>query len=318
MTDPHSNSDPHNLSEEAFEQTLTTGAGTCPPPELVLAAHEDVLPEELAAPVLEHIAHCELCAVLLPDDAEDEPAVFSTAQEARILARIQTTPPSSSEAAQTVPPESPRKTVSIATGQRGRRPLLYAIAAGFVAAVFLTGIHIYLSGTHDVAQVAQTPPATQDGERQQALQSLAEVEPLPPPAPQSTDLIARGGDSEPEAQPEADELLPGFRAYNRHDYEAAMRIFKPLAERYPHAALPRLYLGISQLESHQEAAAAQTLTPLAASPDASPNALWFAAVAAVRSQDFGTGAALFKRLCATLPGGERHDQSCHFATVFQP
>ena len=287
---------------DAFEEMLAEGAGSCPHPELVAAARQGVLSQEIAAPVLRHVDHCDLCSTLLP--AADELLTLTAERQAHIRARVK------------AQPASPQRVAIRAPSRSTLRRWTFVAVAGLAAALGIVAVAVHRRAA-PATQSAVTPSAS-DGGRASALKQLAELEALPPPEPNSADLVTRGDDSRGATKPSAAELLPAFRAYNSGNYIDATRLFGTISAHYPHAELPRLYLGIAQLELKQDATAEQTLLPLTASSTPSPDALWYAGAAAARAQDFATSARLFGRLCASYANDARHRNSCEIAKALMP
>lgn len=115
------------------------------------------------------------------------------------------------------------------------------------------------------------------------------------------------------------DLLPAFQAYNRRDYAQAAGAFTQLGARFPHAGIPPLYLGVSQLELGRNAEAQRALLralPLAdaASRDA---AAWYLAVADVRLGQAQAALPLLRNLCGRS-GDAYAARACHLAQAIAP
>ena len=313
MSDPESNSMQPEMSGEDFEAMLAEGAGACPPLELLYAAHEDVLPPEVADPILRHAARCSLCQALL-SDREDSVALFTPERSARVLAAI--TAKSDGEDA------SKRKAASNvvsmdAARMKRRRMVFAAIAAGLVVAALVTGARVYLRGTQEMASVPESkapeaPVIANAAHREQVLAEVATVEPLAPPSSRGSDLLTRGQQRGAVGEPSSAELLPAFHSYNHGDYAGAEKAFADVEAQYPKSKLPVLYRGVTQLELHEDASALATLKPLTGD-GAGGDEVWYAGVAAARVGD-PTAAGLFARACQLI--GTHQHKACQLAALY--
>jgi len=309
MSDSQNNSvlhpEPLGPEYEELERLLATGLKTCPTPELIFACVEEVLPEEVAAPIRRHISSCKVCSILI----DDGPLAgnLSPIQSQRILARLE-------------PPATPVQ------GQQNRNRYL-AMAAAVVVTISLGSLYYAQHRTHP-ATVATAPPTTQPAPPRASTPQpwltaeLATLAPLPPPPARASDLLQRGGALTTPGEPTSAELLPAFHAYNRRDYSTAVKEFSAVSSRYPNATLPALYLGVSQLELGLNREAANTLQPLTNLPSPSPSTLWYLAVAKARLGD-PEAASLFRKSCdaasQSKPSSDANTSlSCKIAAQLQP
>jgi len=148
---------------------------------------------------------------------------------------------------------------------------------------------------HTASAVAVQQPGTNPP---MEFAELHQISPLAAPD-DAPGLVSRGDSSGTSAEPTATDLLPAFRAYNRGDFGVAAVAFAALADRFPDAEIPALYLGVSQLESGEDAAARGTLTRALRNADGArhADATWYLAVAELRTGDAAAAVPLLQSLC---------------------
>ncbi len=205
----------------------------CPPLSVLRAHQEEVLPSTLAADVSHHIKQCALCQMLLTDLQHTPQPAITTNERDRILRKLPNTSP-------TVP-----------AGWRW-----YAAAAAAII-LAVAGAFLFLrqpqtnQPTQATSQPAETPAPQTPATRLQ-------IAKLAIPIGLAPGLALRG--EAPTQQPTAAQLSPAFEAYAKDDYPLAAQRFTELADQFPRAELPFLYLGISQLFQHDTAHALTALT----------------------------------------------------------
>lgn len=255
---------------------------TCPSPDLLFAASEDVLSAADGEVIRAHAAQCVLCQTLLAGLGDDAAPALTPGQNDRIRARIDHGLEHSSE---TVVEES-------------KSPWRALLA---VAAVLLV---LALGGTFGYRSIHR-PAAPAIAEQQpdpsgpMEFAELHQIAPLAAPD-DAPGLVVRGNSSGTSTGPSAADLLPAFRAYNRGDFRAAATAFAALTDRFPDAEIPALYLGVSQLESGDNLAARRTLThALGNAHDARhPAATWYLAIAELRTGDLAAAVPRLQSLCS--------------------
>ncbi|HZL27254.1 MAG TPA: tetratricopeptide repeat protein [Acidobacteriaceae bacterium] len=272
--------------DAALEAALMKNArpGTCPPPDLLFAAGEDVLPAAEGEAIRAHAAQCVLCQTLLAGLEGDAAAALTPAQDSRIRARIDRGLERGSE---TPYGES-----------RSPWRALLAIAA---ALVLMVGSWFGYRAMHRpaAASIAVRQP---DANPPMEFAELHRISPLAAPE-DAPGLVSRGDSSGASAEPSAADMLPAFRAYNRGDYSAAVAAFASLAGRFPDAEVPALYLGVSQLELGDNAKARDTLTRALSNAHGArhADATWYLAIAELRTGDAMAAAPLLQSLCSGGP-----------------
>jgi hypothetical protein len=255
-------------------------AGACPPPDLLFAAEEDVLPAAAGASIRDHAAHCALCQTLL---AELDPAkaAFSPAADARIQARTHAR----------LHPRS----------DSTRKPTFWLSIAA-VAAVLLVGVLGLLSYRLSHFSAGQSIVATNHPPAQPSadLPELHQIAPLAPPDDVPV-LVTRGATA--ARGPSVDDLMPAFRAYNRNDFGQAAAAFAPLVARFPRSDIPSLYLGVSQLQIGQNADAQRSLAQAHSLTGSTGHdaATWYLAIADLRLHQSRAAVSLLWDLCVKQP-----------------
>jgi hypothetical protein len=270
------------LSDETLEALLRRHArpGACPPPDLLNALREGVLPPEADSPIRVHAGRCPLCQALLESDL---PAALDAAADARIRARLQ----------------------AGLDARGGWRPSRWVWAAAAAVLLLAAGL---------VIRHRATPPAA-PGPPSEVVTIAALAPPDSGPA-----LVTRGAAAPSAAAgPSTADLLPAFEAYNRGDYAQAAAAFTQLQTRFPQAAVPPLYLGVSQLELGRNAAAQRALLralPLA-DPAARGAAAWYLAIADVRLGQVPAARPLLRDLCGRS-GDAYSAPACRLARQLPP
>ena len=157
-----------------------------------------------------------------------------------------------------------------------------AAAAAFILAV--AGAFLFLRQPQP--NQATTQPAAQTP-TPQPLAPRLQIAKLALPVGLAPGLVLRG--EAPTQQPTAGQLAPAFEAYAKDDYPLAAQRFTQLADQFPRAELPFLYLGVTELLQQDNTHALTTLSRAdtlakqnhSAQKDA---AAWYHALAAVAAQ----------------------------------
>ncbi|MGA8938276.1 MAG: hypothetical protein WB439_03845 [Acidobacteriaceae bacterium] len=289
-----------NESGDELEELLLKHArsGACPPPDLLFAAEEGVLPEQAGVSIREHVAHCALCRTLL---AEPVPATMDLdpGANARIRAKIQIGIDDRTSARRAVSKRRPIFRLSFAFGA-------VVVVIGLLSILGYRQWRFHKSQTVAVNHPQVTTPAIPADTRE-----LHQIAALAPPEDVAA-LVMRGSSSTPG--PTVEDLLPAFRAYNRGDYAQAATAFAPLVARFPQSDIPPLYLGVSRLELGQNADAQRALAQAysltgSAHHDA---AAWYLAVADLRLNRLKIAVPLLRALCAQ-PGDPDAPRACALA-----
>jgi hypothetical protein len=229
----------------------------CPPLSLLRAHQEEVLAADLAADVNRHIEHCSLCQILLTDLQHVPQPAITASERDRILRKL---------------PHA-----AVPTGW----PWYAASAAAIILAA--AGAFLFLRQP----QTSQPTLATTQASLAPAPQSIGrnlEIAKLAVPIGLAPGLTLRG--EAPTQQPTAAQVSPAFEAYVKDDYPLAAQRFTELADQFPRAELPFLYLGVTQLLQQDNAHALTTLNradTLARENHSSQkdDAAWYHALAAI-------------------------------------
>jgi hypothetical protein len=192
----------------------------CPPVSILRAHQEEVLPATLAADVNLHIEQCPLCQMLLTDLQHLPQPAITTQERDRILRKL------------------PHASSPVPAGWHWYA----AAAAAFILAVAGAFLFLRQPQANQPNQAATQPTQTTT---QQSLTSRFQIAKLALPIGMAPGLVLRG--EAPTQQPTADQLSPAFEAYANDDYPLAAQRFTELADQFPRAELPFLYLGVTLL-----------------------------------------------------------------------
>jgi len=244
---------------------------TCPPPDLLRARREDVLPAELSSWIESHVASCALCSVLERDLAAFAPAEMTAAIDARLRSRLP------------LQHDAPRR----ASGfwRWSWRP---AVALAAVAMVVIA------------VRERPKPPAPLNA-KSAATEASKPARPLmalekPPVKLTAAALVFRGKSH--EVNRFARDLAPALEAYRRDKFTEAATLFAALAAKYPRSFEANFYQGVSRLLSNDPAGAVPPLT--AAEERNSPfqhDAEWYLMLAHQRTGDWQAADAEIRRVC---------------------
>lgn len=204
-------------------------AGPCPEPRLLLAVRSGVAVESAAA-VERHVTLCPMCQQLSRDLADHEFPAASEAEDRRIRARWQG---------------------ASRHGFRSREwmvPLVAACAVLVIAIVLVRDRHRGPAAPEPVAQ-SSAPARPETGPF-----TLTKAAIKVPAAAVLTFRGSGGG-----AQNYLADLAAALEPYRKDDFAEAARRLGLLASRYPEAAEPPFYEGVSQLYLNQNEAAVQSL-----------------------------------------------------------
>jgi tetratricopeptide (TPR) repeat protein len=249
----------------------------CPGPDLLLAARSGVLPEDAASGIAAHVASCPYCQVLSVD-LEHADLSRPTAEEAnRIRKRLQA------------------ETKSRTWAWSWRPAAVVGLCAGVILAVALWT-------NRKSANPAASPAAP-------AIAALLPLEKAPVRLPAAGALVWRGEGGEQQKQLVAD-LAPALTSYRNDDYQQAVRLLQPLVAKYPDAAQPPFYLGVSLLflDRNTEAASALEIAKQRARASFAQDAGWYLALAYQRTGQAARALEELRRLCAAE--GEHRAASC--------
>jgi hypothetical protein len=268
-------------------------AGPCPPTDLLMAAVSGV-PLEDAGAVLEHAARCPICAQLSRDLAAHELPGVSDAEDRRIRARWE-------------PRRAPRPTASVWNWLW--RPLPAAVVFATLAALVAIAVRKSPSVIQPVS-----PVETARG---------PSVSPTPAPAPSAFALVLQKAaikipaaavliyrSDRKDSQAFLKDLAAALEPYRRDDYAEAARLLAPLTGKYPDAAEPAFYLGVSQLflNQNESAIASLQMAGRRAGETLRDDASWYLALALERAGKPDDARREAEALC--IRAGEYKDKAC--------
>ena len=222
--------------EEAFRRDIESAvkdarsaAGPCPHPDLLLAAASGVLSES-AESVRRHTASCAVCEQLTRDLLEYEFPGVSADEDQRIRTRW-----------------AAGKTVTAVSRLRGwfRQPVWIAIgaAAGVLLSVALWNVP-WTATRPPLQVVEQSGPADPNPITPIPSRKIFILEKAVIKIPATAVLVLRSGES---GKGFLDGLAAALEPYRSDNYLEAIQRLEMLSRKYPDAAEPAYYRGVSQL-----------------------------------------------------------------------
>lgn len=206
--------------------------GTHPLPNLLRAATENVLPEQIKAEIEKHVSQCATCSVLQADLSDLEPEEPTLDQRRRIRSKLPTGPTPATQARRFIP----------------WRPL---VAAGAIAFIVLVGV-VILRRPHPA------PVTRQAAARPAASPKLARLDIIKAPIKIPAALIPTRGARRTDL-PELREWTLALKPYQRNDFALAVTELTAIAKKYPQFADAYFYMGVSQLMLSRNEDAARNL-----------------------------------------------------------
>jgi len=271
-------------------------AGACPNPRLLTAARSGI-PFEGFEAVQRHVALCPICQQLSLDLAAYAFPRASEAEDRRIRSRWQTA-----------------ATGSAQSWYRGWRPLSLAAAVVLlvVTAVMIRSLNRSVAPTRQAAQPpvsAASPPAVPASGSLTLSKAAIKI-------PAFAVLTFRGDAN--SANSYLADLAAALEPYRQDNFAKAAQTLAALSRRYPRAAEPAYYLGISQLFLAQNQAAVESLQTARryAADTLREDVSWYLIVAFDRSGKTPEALREAEALCGR--GGEYRDRSCAAAAELRP
>jgi TolA-binding protein len=253
----------------------------CPPPQLIIAAKGEGLPEELRLRVNEHLQQCKACRMLAEDLEATEPAERTAQEKARMRARLEPMLGTSASSR----PWSWVRGLAL-------RPVPIAVLALAVLAV--GGFFLAQRMQERGRNVAHVPPPNSP-------LVVAATLPLEKPAialPQDSDIIWRGGETSGTSYPA--QLEAALKPYDKGDYAGAAEKLRQLEKKFPGQFEAKFYRGVCLLFLNDATAAAelQAARGLGKGPE-SYEAAWYLAIAEQRNGRNDSAVAELQKLCQT-------------------
>ena len=275
---------------EAALAANRAAAGACPKPELLMAAQSGV-PLEAAQAIDRHIALCPICQQLSRDLAEHEFPPVSAAEDRRIRARWQS--------AGTQSAHSWLRSWQMLT-------LTAVITASVIVMVVVrsTG-QAPMAAKIDTRAVRPIPATT-------GLFTLAKAAIKVP----ATSVLTFRGDAN-GGKAYVGDLAAALQPYRADDYTEAARRLESLSRKYPDAAEPLFYGGVSLLFLNQNDAAIRLLETARQDPGDTlrDDIAWYLAVAFDRAGRTADARREAEALC--MDPGEYKERACAAANALK-
>jgi hypothetical protein len=263
----------------------------CPPPDMIIAAEGEALPEELARRVKNHLADCGLCQVLARDLGRLGTPGTTTDERARIEERVFAHVPLPGA-----------KRLWWLWGWQSKAVVV--LAAAVLAVSAWTWMYLRQSAQESrTEQAAQAPPITP------ANSSVFRLE-KPPVKILATSVLAWRGTGDATKATYLQELESALKLYEAGDFAGASAKLAEVAAKYPRGAEAAFYSGICRLFLGQNQDAIFALREAEAiGEDALIQDLsWYLSLAFQRTGDTASASARLKRLCESQ--GSYTERAC--------
>lgn len=275
---------------EAALAANRAAAGPCPKTDLLMAARSGV-PLEAARAIERHVALCPICRQLSQDLAEHEFPSVSAAEDRRIRARWQR--------AGTQPAHFWLRSWQMLS-------LAAVITASVMVMVVVRSTRQAPTVPKMVTRAVPPAPATTD------VFTLAKAAIK---VPATAALTFRGGSNAGKAY--LGDLAAALEPYRADDYAEAARRLESLSRKYPDAAEPLFYAGVSQLFLNQNDAAIRLLEAARQHPGDTlrDDIAWYLAVAFDRAGRTADARREAEALC--MDPGEYKERACAAANAIK-
>ncbi len=270
---------------EAALAQVRSAAGPCPDPDRLMAVVSGV-PMESADAIREHIALCPVCEQLSRDLAAYEFPGASAAEDRRIRARWRRSVVSGGAA-------------TLWNWFWRPAPIAAVFAILTIVTVFAIRKPLIVQPSREIAVVHPTPaPVAYALVLQKAVIKVS---------PDS--VLAYRGDAQ-DGQAFLKDLAGALEPYRGDNYAEAARRLEALASKYPFAAAPAYYLGVSQLFLNQNDAAVESLLTAQRHPDDTlrDDISWYLAVAYERAGRIADARREAESLCGK--SGDYQHRAC--------
>jgi len=228
---------------DASLANLSANAGSCPHPDLIMAAAVGVEMEN-SGRILQHLNACPVCQQLVRDVAEHDFAGASEEEDRRIRARWNK---------ETLPQRKPRRAWIFSPFVAGTAAAAILIAFALTYTLRETappdsrGI---IAGNQGNPASTATPPTAKT--RTAFVLTKAAIK-----VPTSAVLTVRSGEADSRAF--LNDFASALEPYRNDDFAEAVRRLLPLSEKYRDSAEVHFYLGVSRLFLHKDSSALESL-----------------------------------------------------------
>lgn len=268
-------------------EALQARHAQCPDVVSILAAQSGALPEDTAAQIAEHVAHCDWCRAIESDWREVEFPEPSRETSHRIRQRV--------IAAGEAPVRSP-------TSRVVWRWIVPIGAAAALVVIFMLGREARQTTSQSSLTTSEhrapvSPPQTAQPPAATSPSVFALMKP-PVRLPLAAAVTWRG-ESDPDRARFAEQFKAAMAHYRADEYGPAAARLAPLARQFPRSPEVTFYLGVCQLFLDRNQAAIVSLERArgGASGDFAREVTWYLAVALQRAGDTNRAVALLSGLC---------------------
>ena len=259
----------------------TAAHAQCPPPDLLQAAVEGALPEEMAEPVSAHARGCATCRQLQADFESYETPERSSPEVQKLYTRIQ------GDAAK-----------EKARAARAGRGFLWRPAVA-LAAVALFAVFVLWRTDQFTSRPAEPAARTPEVATTSVPRPEASVFVLEKPAARVTATALVWRRSEGNQQQFLDEMRAAFDSYRADDYAAAEKKFSRLSAEHSKSVEAAFYLGVSRLFLKQPTGAIEALerADRLADDSFSADVAWYLSLAYHQAGESAKARPLLSQLC---------------------
>jgi tetratricopeptide (TPR) repeat protein len=204
----------------------------CPSPELLLAAHSKVLPDESARILTAHLATCTFCQILTKDLTSGDLLSGTAEENLRVRERVIPQSPAVARAAE-------KKENFLGTWFWKTSPVALAAAAMIALAFWMLPRKTATTGPPQVAAIHQSPMG--------ATPTPIEWQKLPIKLEASLILVPRG-EPRTEQQKYGAELTAALAFYRSDNFSEAAERLADVGKKFPRGLEAKLYFGVSELK----------------------------------------------------------------------
>lgn len=247
--------------------------GACPSADLLRAAAEHALPEDLQKQVNRHIVECSVCTALQQDLSSLQPAAPDPQQLQRIRQRIPVLKP------------------SVWAGWMRPVPLFATLA---ILALATWAVRSWSGRNSETTRTVQSQP-TQPASTAKIVEIAVAKAPIVIPGNIAMSWRGAVAHDHPSLQEWTSALAP----YKNDDFAQASNLLSAITHRYPKFGDGYFYFGVSELLQQKNQSAAQALEAALrfVAPDRRSEAAWYLGAAYARLGQTEEAADRWRQLC---------------------